>query len=280
MGVPFDGAVLGRKGAAGGPAGMRQALLSFSNYDVELGADLLRAKVFDLGDVVVASEDITVAHAHIEKEVAQGLGDDSLLAVLGGDNSISLPSLRAFGKKFGSIGLIVVDSHFDLRGEIGGKPTSGSSYGLAVRTVKGLDPRRFAEIGIHGFLNSRQYAREATNMGMTVYSATDVRQEGATAIAREAYRITSKGSEAVYLSIDLDAVDLAYVSGVSAPSAGGISATDLFDIAYYLGGRDKVKCTDLVELAPQLDPSGRSQLTAATALVYLIAGFNSRASGG
>ncbi|MDA4124374.1 MAG: agmatinase family protein [Thaumarchaeota archaeon] len=276
MGVPFDGAVLGRKGAAGGPAGIRQALSSFSNYSLELGSDLSGAKVFDLGDVVT-SQDVFAAHTQIEKEVAEALGGDSLLLVLGGDNSISLPSLRAFGKKFGKVGLIVVDSHFDLRGEIGGKPTSGSSYGLAVRTAKGLDPRRFAEIGIHGFLNSREYAREAAKNGMTVYTASDVRQEGATAIARDAYGVASKGCEAVYLSIDLDAVDLAYVSGVSAPSAGGISAADLFDIAYYLGGRDKVRCADLVELAPQLDPSGRSQITAATALVYLMAGFSSRA---
>ncbi len=275
LGVPFDGAVLGRKGAAGGPSAIRQSLSLFSNYNPELGVDTLGAKVFDLGDIVVADE-VGNAHAEVEREVGAQLRGDSLLVVLGGDNSVSLPSVRAMGKKFRKIGLVVVDSHFDLRGEIGGKPTSGSSYGLAIRTVSSLDPRKMAEIGIHGFLNSRSYAQEAKRMGLAVYSAVDVRQKGATATAREAFEIASEGTEAVYFSIDLDAVDLAYVSGVSAPSAGGMSATELFDIAYYLGGREKVKCADIVELAPNLDPSGKSQVTAATALVYLVAGFCSR----
>ena len=69
---------------------------------------------------------------------------------------------------------------------------------------------------------------------------------------------------------------MASVSGVSAPSAGGIEARDLFDIAFYFGGRQKVKCADLVELAPSLDTTGRSQVVAATALVYLAAGFTRR----
>ncbi len=275
LGMPFDGAVLGRRGAAEGPSAIRQSLSSFSNYNKELGVDLLATKVFDLGNVVL-DDDVRGAHRQIEREVGAELRGDSLLLVLGGDNSVSLPSLRAYAKKFGRIGLVVVDSHLDLRGEIEGRPTSGSSYGLAVRTVKGLDPKRVAEIGMHGFLNSRSYAEEAEKLGLAVYTATDVRQRGAIATAREAFAIASEGSEAVYFSTDLDAVDLAYVSGVSAPSAGGISATELFDIAYYLGGRDKVKCADLVELAPSLDPTGRSQVTAATALVYLVAGFSSR----
>lgn len=276
LGVPFDGAVLGRKGAAGGPSAIRQAMSFFSNYNPELGLDLLGAKIRDLGDVVVPPDDVSKAHLEIEGEVVRALGSDSLLVLLGGDNSISLPALRAFGKKFGEIGLVTIDSHFDLRGEIGGKPTSGSSYGLAIRTIKGLDAGRVAEIGIHGFLNSRKYATEAKKLGITVFTASEVREEGPLKVARAALKAIEGEADAIYLSVDLDAVDLAYVSGVSAPSAGGIAAGELFDMMFHLGGKDKVKCADIVELAPSLDPSGRSQVTAATALVYLMAGFASR----
>ncbi len=275
MGVPFDGAVLGRRGAAGGPAAIRQAMSFFSNYDEELGSDLLGTKIIDLGDVVVEPDDVAKAHKQIGEEVRRQLDRSALLVVLGGDNSISLPSLRAFASRFRRIGLVVVDSHFDLRGEIGGRPTSGSSYGLAIKTVKGLDPARVAEIGIHGFLNSRNYATEAKKLGLTVYTAADVRESGATRVAREAYAAAGDGSEAVYVSIDLDAIDLAYMSGVSAPSAGGVTANAMFDIARFLGGKEGVKCADIVELAPALDRSGRSQIVAATTLVSLIAGFSS-----
>jgi formimidoylglutamase len=276
LGVPFDGAVLGRRGAAGGPAAIREAMLGLSNYNVELGVGLEDARVFDLGDLVVEPDNVLLAQSEIEREVARNLNKSSLLITVGGDNSLSLPSIKAYGKKFGEIGLIVIDSHFDLRGEIGGKPTSGSSYGLALEEGTGLSPGRVVEIGIHGFLNSANYARKAEKLGVEVVTASQVREEGPAVVAKEAYDMVSRGAKAVYLSVDLDAVDLAQVSGVSAPSAGGMSAWELFELVFRLTRRDKVLCADLVELAPSLDPTGRSQVVAATALVYMIGGFSSR----
>lgn len=273
IGIPFDGAVLGRKGAAGGPAGIRGAMAGFSNYNVELGVGLEDSKVLDLGDLVLQDEGVFKAHSQIYAEVARDLERSSLLVVLGGDNSISLPSLRACSRKFGKIGLIAIDSHFDLRGKIGGKPTSGSSYGLAVESADGLDPKRVVEIGIHGFLNSKAYFEKAKGLGLTLITAEEVGLRGPEVVAKEAYRIASKGASVVYLSIDLDAVDLAYVSGVSAPSAGGLAAGPLFKLACLLARKTGVVCSDIVELAPALDPTGRSERVASTILAYLIAGF-------
>jgi formimidoylglutamase len=276
LGVPFDGAVLGRRGAAGGPEAIRQAMSGFSNYNVELRVGLEKSRVFDLGDLALGTRNVSRAHFAIEVEVSRDLEKTSLLVILGGDNSISLPALKAFAAKFGKIGLVVVDSHFDLRGRIGGKPTSGSSYGLAIETLRGLDSRRVAEIGIHGFLNSSHYAGRAEKLGINVFTASDVRSRGPKTVAEKAYAGAAKGARAVYLSVDMDALDLAHVSGVSAPSAGGVSARELFELIFRLTKGDKVWCADLVELAPSLDPTGRSQVVAATALVYMIAGFSSR----
>lgn len=276
LGVPFDGGVLGRKGTSGGPAAIRQAMSGFSNYNVEAGIGLEGAKIFDLGDLAVSPDDVLKTHKDIEEEVYRDLRADSLLTLLGGDNSISLPALTAFARRFGNVGLVVVDSHFDLRGRIGGKPSSGSSYGLAIETIAGLPPGRMAEIGVHGFLNSRAYARKARELGIIMFTADDVKGLGPESVARKAYSIASKGAKAVYLSVDLDAVDLAWVSGVSAPSAGGMIANELFQIVQAITRMDLVKCMDLVELAPSLDTSGRSQVVAATALTHAFAGFLSR----
>jgi formiminoglutamase len=275
LGIPFDGAVLGRKGAKEGPGAIRQAMVGFSNYNVELGIGLEDARVFDLGDMVVDG-DVLKAHRQIESEVIQGLVGSSLLAILGGDNSISLPSLRALERKFGEVGLIVLDSHLDLRGKIGRRPTSGSSYGVAIDSLHGLDPRRVVEIGIHGFLNSRKYYAKAKKLGIKIFTAKDVEELGAVVVAKEAYQIASKQAQAVYLSVDLDAVDISYVSGVSAPSAGGMTSKQLFELVYSITRQPKVKCADLVELAPSLDPSEKSQRVAAATLAYMIAGFASR----
>ncbi|MDG6949420.1 MAG: agmatinase family protein [Nitrososphaerota archaeon] len=276
VGVPFDGAVLGRRGAAGGPAAIRETMSAFSNYNVELGLGLEGAQVLDLGDLSVEQSDTLRAHRQIEAEATEDIDPGSLLVILGGDNSVSLPCIRAASKRLGRLGLVVIDSHFDIRGEIDGKPTSGSSYGLAIKTLKSLDPRRVVEIGMHGFLNSKSYHETAEELGITVVTAREVYEKGPEAVARQAYARASRGAEAVYLSVDLDAVDIAYVSGVSAPSAGGISADQLFRLVYEISRNDKVKCADVVELAPTLDPSGRSARVAASAVAYIIAGHAAR----
>ena len=272
LGIPYDGAALGRKGASGGPGAIRQAMGGFSNYNIELGVGLEDANIFDLGDLMVDGADVERTHSMVEEEVGKELRSDSLLAILGGDNSVSLPALRASAHRFGKIGLIVLDSHLDLRGRLGGKPTSGSSYGLAIEE-KLVDPSNVVEIGAHGFLNSRIYADRAKELGINLFSAEELSRRGPGAVAREACALASKGTEAVYLSFDLDAVDLAQVSGVSAPSAGGMWARNAFVLMHEVTRTAQVKCADLVELAPSLDPSGRSERVAAGALAYLIAGF-------
>lgn len=275
LGVPFDGAVLGRKGASGGPSAIRHAMGGFSSYNIELGVGLEEASIFDLGDLAVDNADVNEAHSLVEAEVGKELRDDSLLAVLGGDNSISLPALRASAKKLGRMGLIIVDSHLDLRGKLDGKPTSGSSYGIAIE--EGLaDPRNVVEIGAHGFLNARAYVDKARRLGINLFPAEELSRRGPLATAREASALASKGTDAVYLSFDLDAVDLAQMSGVSAPSAGGMWARNAFALMYEVVRLARVKCADLVELAPSLDASGESERVAAGALTYLIAGFVAR----
>ena len=275
LGIPFDGAVLGRKGASAGPGAIRQAMGGFSNYNIELGMGLEDAGIFDLGDLVVDEADLEGVQFLVESEVGKELRDDSLLVILGGDNSVSLPALRANAKKFGRLGLVVVDSHLDLRGKLNGRPTSGSSYGLAID--EGLvDPKNVVEIGAHGFVNSRVYVDKARRLGFGLFTAEELSRRGPGAVAREACALASKGTDAVYLSFDLDAVDLAQASGVSAPSAGGMWARNAFALVYEAARMARVKCADLVELAPSLDPSGKSERVAAGALTYLIAGFVAR----
>ena len=65
LGVPFDGAILGRKGAADGPSAIRNAMSGFSNFNVELGVGLERARIFDLGDLIVNPSEVLTAHKEI-----------------------------------------------------------------------------------------------------------------------------------------------------------------------------------------------------------------------
>jgi formimidoylglutamase len=277
FGIPYDGGVLGRKGASAGPASIRDSLRFNSNFNPELGTSLRSAKILDLGDLVIGRNDVKTVQSEIMEEVSTLLLDSSLLLAIGGDNSLSLPMIKAYARKYGNIGLIAIDSHYDLRGQIRGNPTSGSSYGLAISALgKRLPPSRVVEVALHGFLNSVDYSNRASDLGITVYTADDVRNLGAIRTAKRAFELVSQGSQAVYVSADIDSIDLSSVSGVSAPSPGGLAPAQLFDLLFYLGQRPQVRCADIVETAPSLDLTGRTPIVAATALLYLAAGFFSR----
>jgi len=277
VGVPYDGAVIGRKGAAEGPVAIRRVVGAAANYSPELGVDLLDARVSDLGDLVLDSQEVEAVQAQVKDEVSKALNESSVLLMLGGDNSISLGSISACAEKFGRIGLIVLDAHYDLRGKIGGKPTSGSSYGLAIKTLKGrVEPSRVVEIGIRGFVNSRDYAEEAKRLGITIYTPADVRKQGPTSIAHRAFELARRDADAVYLSVDIDCIDISQVCGVSAPSVGGLEPWEVNEMVYEFGRQKETVCADLVELAPSLDPSGRSQIVASSIVLHLIAGFKMR----
>jgi formiminoglutamase len=276
VGIPFDGATLGRRGSRLAPNYIRDSLRFDSNFNVETGDLLLEVKMNDLGDMVFSDEEIDSIHGDIQRLVSLNIKERSLLILLGGDNSISLPAILACANRYTNVGLIVIDSHFDLRGKIRNRPTSGSSYGLAIEALGSRISNRVVELGIHGFVNSYKYMRKAQRIGVTFFTAEDVRKYGATTSARRAYQIAAEGADCVYLSLDLDSVDISQVSGVSAPSPGGLCAQDVFDIIYFIASRPKVKCADIVETSPPLDPTGKTPVVAATSLLYMAAGFGLR----
>lgn len=157
-----------------------------------------------------------------------------------------------------------------------GQPSSGSSYYLAIKELGERLKGRVAIVGLHGFLNSADYAKRARELEVEVFTADDVMKEGAFRTARRAYSIASEGSDSVYVSIDMDSIGLAEVSGVSAPSPSGLSSKDALRMSFFLSTRNKVRVVDIVETSPSNDPTGRSQVVAASLLVQLTSGFRAR----
>ena len=62
----------------------------------------------------------------------------------------------------------------------------------------------------------------------------------------------------VYLTVDLDVLDPADFPGTGTPEAGGVRFVDLLGALLDVFARFRVVAFDNVELAPPLDPTGRS----------------------
>lgn len=269
-GVPFDGAVIGRKGCRDGPTAIREALRFVATFDPVRGVDLAGLRIHDAGDVKVATG-VVATHKLVREEARALLATGKPVVLLGGDNSLSAPHVQGLkDARGGSIGLVVLDAHYDLRPvPADGIPTSGTPYRRLLEdgTVAAAN---LAEVGIRPYANARALADYAAQRGVTVLTTHDVRRGGAEAAAARALAVAAAaGVEHLFLSVDIDGLDQSIASGCSAPGAGGLTFDEASALVHAVGSHPLCRGMDLVEVAPGLDPTGNTARTAA----QLVAAF-------
>lgn len=256
LSVPYDGSSSSRRGAAQGPAAIRQALERMRDYSnaftesgVDLGADgVLR----NAGDVPCGTPDAT--RAAIERSVADVLALGERPLVLGGDHSITYPVLRALRPRYPRLSVLHVDAHPDLYDEF-----AGDRYSHACPFARALEEGlldELVQVGIRA-LNAHQRA-QADRFDVDV-----IDMDAWTAGRRPALAYP------VYVSLDLDGLDPAHAPGVAHPEPGGLSVRDVLTLLHHLpvplvGG-------DIVELNPELDVRDLTAIVAAK-LVKELAG--------
>ena len=288
LGAPHDTTCSSRQGARFGPTGIRAASQYlgdlFRRGDGDL-VDLATGQVFhrpgagmllDMGDLPVQPTDVLRTTASIREGVADSTARGGYLVTLGGDHYISYPAFLGFSDAFcGSnrhqrIRFIQMDSHFDL-GDINlvwGRYWHGSNA-RRISEVDVVNPANMVWIGVNGVTRGEQY-EFAKGMGLTFFTGEDVRQLGIVEVVRRALEIAGNGTEAIYLSLDIDVVDALFAPGTGAVVWGGIRPADLL-AAMDLIGAANVRAMDLVEVAPNLDPTEATARLASLAVIHLTA---------
>lgn len=261
VGVPMDLGVTNRSGARLGPRAVR-AVERIGPYNHALKVvPAAECKVADIGDVPMRSrfslenciEDIAAFYARIHAAGVKPLS-------VGGDHSVTFPILKALGRKR-PVGLVHFDAHCDTGGEYdGSKFNHGGPFRLAV--LEGaLDPERTIQIGIRGpaeFLWEFSY-----DSGMTVLHIEDVQRLGTAGVVEKAREVVGRGP--TYVSFDVDGLDPAFAPGTGTPEAGGLTPREAQAILHGLKGIDVVG-GDVVEVAPQYDPTSNTAMVGAQML--------------
>ncbi len=278
MGAPFDAGTQWRAGARFGPRAVRDAstLFSFGHagaYDHEDDATYLPASVrlTDIGDADIIHTDTESSHANIETGVRAILASGALPVVIGGDHSVNIPCIRAFDDQ-GDFHVLQIDAHLDFVDERHG-----------VRHGHGNPMRRAAEqpyvtgltqVGIRNVSSTaREGYEDARRMGSDILSVRQVRSLGAKATADR----IPKGAR-VYITLDIDAFCPSIAPGTGTPSHGGFLYYDVLELLQQVARDHEVIGIDLVEVAPDYDPSGSTQILAAQVLMNLL-GFIFHARG-
>jgi agmatinase len=265
MGAPMDLGASNRPGARFGPRALR-AIERIGPYNHVLDVAPVHAlRVGDVGDVPFRSryslplciEDLELWYRHI---AAQGV----LPLTVGGDHSITYPIMKALGAQQ-PLGMVHIDAHCDTGGEFDQtRFHHGGPFRLAVLDGV-LDPTRCIQIGIRG---SSEYLWEfSKDAGMTVIHAEEVATMGIPEIVRLARAVVGDGP--TNLSFDVDGLDPVYAPGTGTPEIGGLSSREALAIFHGLKGLN-VCGGDVVEVAPQYDPSTNTAQAGAQMLFEIL----------
>ena len=275
LGVPYDGAVKGRRGAEGGPNGIREALRFNTTYSYDRAVDVSGVSSADFGNVVIPDGSVREVHTQVTSAVSELMDKSKIPMLMGGDHSLSYAHLKAFCERIGGkVGIITFDSHNDLREYENEDISSGTPFRRILEELDGnpVAGKNIVQIGLHGFLNSSYYRDYAISKGMMLLTTDVVRSMGMENIIKGALLQAGDGTDAIFLSVDMASVDQSEAPGVSAPSPGGLSAVELLNGVYEAARDNRVKGMDLVEVAPSLDPTGNTARLGANVLMNFIGG--------
>lgn len=268
LGVPWDSDSGYRSGARFGPRALRTASSFLNPYNPHFDIDFRQHRLVDADDVFTVPGELTETHESIENRISELLDADVVPVIGGGNHGITLPALRAVGTHYPELSVLHFDAHSDLWHEASRFRQYPSGWcGYAIE--EGLfNPSTSIRVGDRGRFPDSTAESIRDESGIPWISTADVRSRLTEAIAAEV-RDSLEGQ--IYVTIDLDVFDPAFVPAVSTPSPSGLIPSDVTTILQRLSDLDIVGI-DVVELCPQYASDGnRSALTGAGLLADVLA---------
>jgi agmatinase len=271
LGAPFDFGTQYRPGARFGPRAIREAstLFSFGHagaYDHEDDITYLAAettRIVDIGDADIIHTDTQQSHANIEAGVRAILKAGALPVVLGGDHSVNIPAINAFSNEE-PFHLVQIDAHLDFVDERHGV-TAGHGNPMR-RAAEKPYVTGLSQIGIRNVSSTaREGYADARGFGSDILSVRQFRSLGVGAVLE---RIPD--ASRYYVTIDIDGFDPSIAPGTGTPSHGGFLYYEVLELLDGLARRGDIIGLDLVEVAPDYDPTGSTSTLAAQLLLNTI----------
>jgi agmatinase len=262
-------------GCADAPAAIRarsKRLANFADHhDFDLDAPMLVGspplRVLDAGDVDGRAEDGPGNATRAESAIRSLLATGTIPIVLGGDDSVPIPVLRAYS---GSerVTVLQVDAHLDFRDEVAGVR---DGYSSTMRRAAEMDHvERIVQVGLRGVGSARSSdVADAGAAGNRLITARELRARGVPSLLDELLR-----GARLFVVFDLDGLDPSVAPAVSGVSPGGLSYDEAGDLLAGVAERCRVVGAAFTELVPDLDVNGISALVVVRMVMRLLAGID------
>jgi len=273
-GVPYPTPGL-TAGCSDAPAAVRarsQRLARFAeHHDFDLDGPMLVGspplRLVDAGDVAGSPDDGAGNAARAEGAVAALLGAGAVPLIIGGDDSVPIPVLRAYRDR-GPLTVVQVDAHLDFRDEVAGVRDGYSSTMRRASEMPHVG--RIVQVGLRGVGSARASdVADARAAGNSLVTARELRERGVPWLLGE---LPSDAS--VFVVFDLDGLDPSVAPAVSGISPGGLSYDEGGDLLAGLAARCHVVGAAFTELVPARDVNDVSALVVVRFLMRLLAAID------
>jgi agmatinase len=284
LGMSYDTTTSkGYPGARYAPEQIRKSLQWIKNriedgmlFDVEANRliDMSKFEIKDYGDTdKISRYDNKKALDEIKSNIDKIYEEGYSPILLGGDHSTGWPGIKALHDNTkGRIGIIHVDSHLDLVKE---SPIqglySGSSQMRRASELDRISPENFVQIGMRSY-NSPEHYHFIKDSKITLIPANQVLETSIEEVAKKALEVASRGTDHIYMSVDIDVLDSAFAPGSGANEPGGLTSYQLFKFVKLVA--PYIDAIDIVEVNPLMDYNNMTSIVASKLLFdYIISNY-------
>lgn len=271
MGAPTDEGSPYMPGSRFGPRSIREHSMRFQAadgyYDPRerrqfLEYEMTHGRLVDVGDADVLPTNVVDTFHNITTLTRQLLDRGALPVVLGGDHAISYPVVRAYEEP---LHVVHFDAHLDYAPFMHGFEYTNNH---AFRHIAHMpNVQSLVQVGIRSLRNPRDQMEDSIADGNQVVTMDEFYDRGPRGLV-EALPANAK----VYVSIDIDVLDLSLVPGCVSAEPNGMAYAELRDTLFALAEHTEIIGFDLVEVNPQLDVgTGITSYLAAHTILEFIA---------
>jgi len=255
-GAPISRSSISVSGASLYPSEFRRMWKGYATYNLDEAVDLTTFIVADAGDITMHTTDILLSHKRIEETTTALVTNfpQALTCMIGGDHSITACSVRGIKSAYKdeTIGILQLDTHLDVRDPAELGPANGTPIRQLIDggIVKG---EHVINIGLHGYFNAKPLIDYANEHNIQMVTLKKARKQGVVKTIQEALNSLASKVDRIYVTVDMDVLDISVAPGVPASTPGGMTAVELFDSLLEIGKHQAVKHIDFVCLDPSKD---------------------------
>jgi agmatinase len=257
LGAPTDEGSPFMAGSRFGPRAIREHSLRFVTdppgyYDPTerkryLRREMGEKRIADVGDADILPTNPADTFVNITDATRAILDAGALPVVLGGDHAITFPVVRAFDEAgAGPLHVVHFDAHLDYLPFVHGISMSNQHAFRHIRRMASV--ASITQVGIRSIRGSEVMLEDSLRDGNRVVTMEELRDVTVSGLV-EALPENAR----VYVSIDIDALDLPLVPGCVSAEPGGLRYEELRAALFALAEHTDVIGFDLVEVNPTLD---------------------------